>query len=124
MRAYQIVIASLCVSLTSAHAAPTCALMQKLAQQHSVSMAQRNVMDHAGFEERARMGAKAENVGYGVATRAEAMAMWSASPPHAANMLLPGCKAVASAVSRSGVRYWTMEIAKTGSVGRHRASLQ
>ncbi len=122
MRAYPIPVATLLLCLTVAHAAPNCALMQKLAQEHSASMAQRNVMDHAGFEQRAQMGAKAENVAYGPATKAGAMAMWSASPPHAANMLLPGCKAVASAVSRSGVRYWTMEIAKTDSVHRHRLS--
>jgi uncharacterized protein YkwD len=99
--------------LCTAEAKADCALMKKLAQEHSNSMAQRNMMDHAGFEERARKGAKAENVAYGARTQAEAMAMWLASPAHAANMLLPGCRAVASAVSRSGVRYWTMEIAKT-----------
>jgi uncharacterized protein YkwD len=61
------------------------------------------MMDHAGFEERARLGAKAENVAYGAKTKAEAMAMWVASPPHAANLALPGCRAIASA-TRSGVR--------------------
>jgi uncharacterized protein YkwD len=73
------------------------------------------MMDHAGFEERARLGAKAENVAYGAKTKAEAMAMWVASPPHATNLALPGCRAIASA-TRSGVRYWTMEIAKTQRV--------
>ena len=38
------------------------------------------------------------------------IAQWWASPGHAANMLLPGCKGIASAVSRSGRYYWTMEI--------------
>jgi uncharacterized protein YkwD len=119
MRAYLLAVVSLCLSLTAAHAKSDCALMQKLAQEHANSMAARNMMDHAGFESRAARGAKAENAAYGVKTKAEAMAMWMASPPHAANMMLPGCKAVASAVSRSGVHYWAMEIAKT-SIPRHK----
>lgn len=40
------------------------------------------------------------------------MALWRASPQHAANMRLPGCKGVAYAVSRSGRYYWAMEIAQ------------
>jgi uncharacterized protein YkwD len=40
------------------------------------------------------------------------MARWRASPGHAANMRLPGCKGVAYARSRSGEYYWAMEIAK------------
>ena len=106
-------IAGMVLVANAADAKSDCRLMQKLAQEHSNSMAQRNMMDHARFEERARLGAKAENVAYGAKTKAEAMAMWVASPPHAANLALPGCRAVASAMSRSGVRYWTMEIAKT-----------
>ena len=113
MRACFLAIGGLCLSLSAAHAKSDCALMQKLAQEHANSMAARNMMDHAGFDGRAAQGAKAENTAYGVNTKAQAIAMWWASPPHAANMLLPGCKAVASAVSRSGVRYWAMEIAKT-----------
>ncbi len=124
MRAYVFAISGIFLGLTAAHAAPGCALMQKLAQEHSNSMAQRNTMDHAGYEERARRGAKAENVAYGASTKAKAVAMWWASPSHAANMLLPGCKAVASALSRSGVRYWTMEIAKTENVRAKHAALQ
>ena len=119
MRGYLLAVVGLCLSLTAAHAKSDCALMQKLAQEHANSMAARNMMDHAGFESRAARGAKAENAAYGVKTKAEAMAMWMASPPHAANLMLPGCKAVASAVSRSGVHYWAMEIAKT-SVPRHK----
>ena len=120
MRTELFALGVLIVTFSPAQAQGDCGLMQKLAQQHSNSMAQRNMMDHAGFDERARMGAKAENVAYGARTKAEAMAMWIASPPHAANMLLPGCRAVASAVSRSGIRYWTMEIAKTsGHRSRH-----
>jgi uncharacterized protein YkwD len=119
MRAYLLAVAGLCLSLTAAHAKSDCALMHKLAQEHANSMAARNMMDHAGFEGRAARGAKAENAAYGVKTKAAAMAMWMASPPHAANMMLPGCKAVASAVSRSGVHYWAMEIAKT-NVPRHK----
>ncbi len=113
MKTALLALAALFLIANTAYAKADCGLMQKLAQEHANSMAQRNMMDHAGFEDRARRGAKAENVAYGARTKAEAMAMWVASPPHAANMALPGCKAVASAVSRSGVRYWTMEIAKT-----------
>jgi uncharacterized protein YkwD len=73
--------------------------MQRLAQEHSNSMAQRNSRDHVGFEERARKGQSGERRLRGHA-KAEAMAMWAASPSHASNMILPGCKAVASATSR------------------------
>jgi uncharacterized protein YkwD len=89
-----------------------CALMQPLAQQHSNDMARRNSMDHAGFHTRAKQGARAENVAMGSTTKAGAMAQWWTSPGHAANMLLPGCKAVAHAVSKSGRHYWTMLIGR------------
>jgi hypothetical protein len=72
MRTYMFAISGIFLGLTAAHAAPGCALMQKLAQEHSNSMAQRNTMDHAGFDERARRGTKAENVAYGASTKAEA----------------------------------------------------
>jgi hypothetical protein len=48
----------------------------------------------------------------GHAGMAETFAQWSASPRHAANMRLPGCKAVARAQSRSGRYYWVMLIGK------------
>jgi hypothetical protein len=96
-----------------ANAKSDCALMQRLAQDHSNDMARRDSMDHAGFYGRAAKGARAENVAMGSKTKAEAMAQWRASPGHAANMRLPGCKAVAYAVSRSGRHYWTMEIGKS-----------
>jgi len=90
-----------------------CGLMQSLAQQHSNDMARRNSLDHSGFSERAAKGARAENVAAGNKTKAATMAQWRASPGHAANMRLPGCKAVAHAVSRSGQHYWTMEIGQS-----------
>src|SRR5262249_60168667 len=86
--------------------------MQKLAQQHSNDMARRGSMDHGGFMDRARRGARAENVAAGVKTRSAAIAMWWASPGHAANMRRPGCKAVAHAVGSRGVYYWTMVIGR------------
>jgi uncharacterized protein YkwD len=89
-----------------------CALMQRLAQQHSNDMARRERLDHAGFASRAARGARAENVAMGSKTKAGAMAQWWTSPGHAANMMLPGCKAVAHARSRSGRYYWTMLIGK------------
>jgi uncharacterized protein YkwD len=95
----------------SVEAQASCATMQKLAQEHSNDMARRGSMDHAGFMDRARRGARAENVAMGVKTRSAAVAMWWSSPGHAANMRVPGCKAVAYAVGR-GVYYWTMEIGR------------
>lgn len=93
-----------------AKAKTNCQLMQQLAQQHSDDMARRNRLDHSGFYQRAKKGARAENVAYGSKTKAGTIAQWWASPGHAANMLLPGCKMVAYAVSKSGRYYWTMLI--------------
>jgi len=98
--------------LATIEARASCATMQKLAQEHSNDMARRGSMDHAGFMDRARRGARAENVAEGVKTKSAAIAMWWGSPAHAANMRLPGCKAVAHAVGHRGVYYWTMEIGR------------
>jgi cysteine-rich secretory family protein len=98
---------------SDSHAKSDCALMQQLAQQHSNDMARRGSLDHSGFSERAAKGARAENVAEGTRTKAETMAAWWASSGHAANMRLPGCKAVAFAVSKSGRRFWTMEIGQS-----------
>ena len=87
-----------------------CQTMQRLAQEHSNDMARRDRLDHAGFASRAKRGASAENVAYGHSSKAMTISQWRASPPHAANMLLSGCKGIAAAVSRSGRHYWTMEI--------------
>ncbi|MGA9816622.1 MAG: hypothetical protein WBQ54_06690, partial [Pseudolabrys sp.] len=65
-------------------------------------MARRGSMDHNGFASRARRGARAENVAYGVKTKQQAIALWWGSSGHAANMRLAGCKAVASAVGHDG----------------------
>ena len=92
----------------SAHA--SCATMQALAQEHANDMARRGSMDHNGFANRARRGARAENVAAGVKTKQQAMAPWRGSSGHAANMRLAGCKAVASAVGRDGTRCWAMVI--------------
>src|SRR4051812_1046829 len=95
-----------CVSMllttipADAKAKSDCGLMQQLAQAHSNDMARRQSLDHSGFNDRAAKGARAENVAEGTKTKAETMAAWRASSGHAANMLLPGCKAVAFAVSR------------------------
>ena len=109
----------LCAAVLLSTAAPGyaeaksgCRLMQQLAQQHSNDMARRNRLDHAGFYKRAKQGARAENVAMGSTTKAGAIAQWWGSPGHAANMLLPGCKAVAHAVSKSGRHYWTMIIGR------------
>ena len=98
---------------TSANASASCAAMKALALEHSKDMARRNSMDHDGFfERRVPHGAKAENVMAGVTTEREAMAAWRASPPHAANMVLRGCKAVAHACNKQGRCFWTMEIGR------------
>jgi hypothetical protein len=55
--------------LATVEAQASCATMQKLAQEHSNDMARRGSMDHAGFTDRARRGARAENVAAGVKTR-------------------------------------------------------
>jgi uncharacterized protein YkwD len=89
-----------------------CQLMQRLVQEHANDMARREHLDHAGFMKRASRGARAENVAMGHSSKAKTIAQWWASPLHAANTLLPGCKGVAYAVSRSGRYYWAMEIAK------------
>jgi uncharacterized protein YkwD len=104
---FAIVLIALLLATVDAQA--SCATMQKLAQKHSNDMARRGTMDHAGFMDRARQGARAENVAAGVKTRSAAIALWWSSSSHAANMRLPGCKAVAHAVGH-GVYYWTMLI--------------
>jgi uncharacterized protein YkwD len=105
-----VVAAILLCGLTPANAKTDCQTMQRLAQEHANDMARRDRLDHAGFAGRAKRGARAENVAYGNSSKAMTIAQWSASPRHAANMLLSGCKGIASAVSRSGRHYWTMEI--------------
>ena len=110
-----ILCAAMLLPLTTpadAKAKANCRLMQRLAQQHSTDMARRDTLDHAGFSDRARQGARAENVAMGSSTRQGAISQWRGSPGHAANMRLPGCKAIAGAVSRSGRRYWTMVIGR------------
>jgi hypothetical protein len=69
-----------------------CAMMQRLAQEHSNDMARRESPDRAGFSDRAAKGARAENVAMGNKTQAETIAQWHTSPPHAANMRLPAAK--------------------------------
>jgi len=96
--------------------AASCSTLYALAQEHANDMARRNSLDHAGFfTERGPRGAMAENVAVGCKTEACAREVWMKSPPHRANMMLGGCQAVASAVSKSGRRYWAMEIGGGGN---------
>jgi len=69
--------------LTPASAHASCATMQALAQEHANDMARRGSMDHSGFASRARRGARAENVAYGVKTKQQAIALWWGSIPGA-----------------------------------------
>jgi hypothetical protein len=106
---------ALAVFLLAAHASASasCAAMKALAQEHANDMARRGSMDHDGFfERRVPRGAHAENVMAGVKTEREAMAAWRGSPSHAANMALPGCKAVAHACNKQGRCFWAMEIGR------------
>ena len=99
-----------------------CAALHAMAQQHASDMARRESLDHAGFmRERGPRGASAENVAVGCADEACARKVWMNSPPHRANMMLGGCQAVASAVSKSGRRYWAMEIGSGESIAVPRA---
>jgi len=117
--AVTICVAGLCAAAAlggagAAHAA-SCARLYALAQQHANDMARRNSLDHAGFfRYRGPAGAAAENVAVGCATEDCARRAWMASPHHRANMMLGGCQAVASAVSKNGRRYWAMEIGGGG----------
>jgi len=96
------------------HAAD-CARLYALALQHARDMARRNSLDHAGFmRHRGPAGAAAENVAVGCKTEECARRVWMQSPHHRANMMLGGCQAVASALSRNGRRYWVMEIGGGG----------
>ncbi len=98
----------------AAHAAG-CGTLHVLAQAHANDMARRESLDHNGFfRERGPRGAMAENVAVGCADEACARRMWMKSPPHRTNMMRGGCQAVASAVSKSGRRYWAMEIGGGG----------
>jgi uncharacterized protein YkwD len=89
--------------------------MSGLARVHAEDMARRESLDHAGFHERrGPAGAMAENVAYGCAESACTIKQWINSPGHRANMLLSGIGSygVASAVSKSGRRYWALELGK------------
>ena len=98
-----------------------CSKLYALAQRHANDMARRNSLDHAGFmKHRGPAGAAAENVAVGCETEACARHAWLKSPRHRANMMLGGCEVVASAVSKSGRRYWVMEIGAGGSGGAGR----
>jgi len=109
------VLALLC-ALGAAPAFADCSALYALAQRHANDMARRNSLDHAGFMKyRGPAGAAAENVAVGCDTEACARQAWMKSPHHRANMMLGGCEAVASAVSKSGRRYWVMEIGAGGS---------
>lgn len=102
-------------AITSAECRPVtagCASLQGLAQAHANDMARRERLDHSGFQQRAAQGARAENVAMGHDSESQTLQQWRTSPRHASNMRLPGCKAIAHAVSRSGQCYWVMLIGR------------
>lgn len=116
MRAGLALVISMAASAAgSSFAHADCGMLYALAQQHANDMARRDSLDHAGFMRgRAPRGAVAENVAVGCADESCARQVWMKSAPHRANMMSGGCQAVASAVSRSGRRYWAMEIGGGG----------
>jgi uncharacterized protein YkwD len=92
------------------------AALASLAQEHANDMARREKLDHAGFfERRARAGARAENVAFGCTDEACTIQQWINSAGHRANMLLGDIDryGLASAVSRSGRRYWALVVGGT-----------
>jgi Cysteine-rich secretory protein family len=122
---HRVVLFALALLSTAAAAgfahATDCSTLYALAQQHAYDMARRDSLDHAGFmQRRGPAGAAAENVAVNCADEACARRAWMASPHHRANMMRGGCQAVASAVSKSGRRYWAMEIGGGGGAGAAR----
>lgn len=84
-----------------------------LAKSHAEDMARRESLDHNGFmETRGPAGARAENVSYGCNDSPCAIRQWANSSGHRKNMLLADVTryGLASAVSKSGRRYWAMEL--------------
>jgi hypothetical protein len=103
-----------------------------LASGHAADLARRGALDHAGFrQQRAPLGANAENVSYGCGDEACAILQWARSAGHRANMLRSDVTSygLASAVSASGRRYWVMELGGAAPVvrtirGRGRAYME
>jgi uncharacterized protein YkwD len=98
--------------------------LMRLAQAQAKVMAERNKLDHnLGKPFTARLKASgydaeraAENIGAGYHTLAEAFSGWRDSPPHRANMLLPGATrmgiaAVYTPKSKYKV-FWSLVLAK------------
>ena len=99
--------------------------LSALAHAHAEDMARREKLDHQGFlERRAGAGARAENVAYGCPDAECTVRQWINSPGHRANMLLSDITSygLASAVSKSGRRYWALEVG--GSNAGHRSKLR
>lgn len=78
-----LLVAALLGAISLAARASDCSSMMRLAQEHSNDMARRGSLDHRGFSDRGRRGARAENVAL-ASSKAQAMRLWHASPPHAA----------------------------------------
>src|ERR1700690_4079804 len=110
------VVAVIVMTMVALANASECPDMQALAQRCASWMAANDRLEHCGM-----MGQRAENVAYGHSTQGKTFAQWRHSKKihrepgcgtgcvptsHALNMQLPGCRGVASAVSRSGKSYW------------------
>jgi hypothetical protein len=120
MPRFRLALALVC-ALGAGQACADCSALYGLAQQHANDMARRNSLDHSGFmKHRGPAGAFAENVAVGCETEVCARRTWMNSSRHRVNMMAGGCQAIASAVSKSGRRYWAMEIGggNAGGAGR------
>jgi len=102
-------------SLRAQHRLPPLSYSSTLAavaQAHAYDLARRNHLDHHGFRARIVGTPAAENVGYGCADQACAVARWARSSGHRRNMLMHGVSAygIADAVSANGRHYWVLEL--------------
>jgi uncharacterized protein YkwD len=82
-----------------------------LASEHAADMARRDSLDHNGFmTHRGPRGARAENVAYGCKETTCVIQQWVNSAGHRRNMLIPSLTryGLASAISPSGKKYWTL----------------
>jgi uncharacterized protein YkwD len=99
-------------------------VLTRMAEAQATIMAKRNRLEHnlrAPFATRLKMAGydaalAAENIGAGYYTLADAFSGWRASPPHRANMLLPGATRMGiAAVYTPSSKYkvfWSLILAK------------
>jgi uncharacterized protein YkwD len=95
------------------------ATLNRIAREQAAAMAEKDVLDHSvlgQFSARiAPSGSRraAENIAYGYDSFPKTLNQWIESPEHRKNLLLSNASrvGVASARSKTGRTYWSMEIA-------------